>query len=113
MPRLTQMGLTRVVIYCIPVDCPRICYWTHRDRYQVTGFLFSVQNTSHKIDASASINWFFLQQQLEAEWLKHYAIAYKMLAHGFDPMQPQTVQHGTRTFHHAENSYCKEEPVAS
>lgn len=33
-----------------------------------------------------------------------------MLAHGFDPVQTQRVQHGTGTFHDTQNRHGQEEP---
>jgi hypothetical protein len=68
-------------------------------------------HTTKQSTAQESIHWILLQQQLEAERLKRQAIAHEMLAHSLNPMQPQTVQHSTRSLHYAENSYCKEEPV--
>lgn len=33
-----------------------------------------------------------------------------MLTHRLDPMQPQAMQHGTRTLHNNQNGNCEHEP---
>jgi hypothetical protein len=39
-----------------------------------------------------------------------YPITHEMLAHSLDPVQAQTVQHGARALHDAENRNGEEEP---
>ena len=39
-----------------------------------------------------------------------YAVSHEMLAHRLHPMQSQTVQHGARAFHDAQDEYRKNEP---
>ena len=50
------------------------------------------------------------QHELEAERLESNTLSNKMLAHRFDPVETQGVQHGTRALHDAEYGHRKHEP---
>ena len=64
----------------------------------------------HLVPASSSVHRFLLQQQFEAEWLKSYAFAHKVLTHSLHPVQAERVQHGTRAFHHTKHRNREDEP---
>jgi hypothetical protein len=51
-----------------------------------------------------------LQQDLEAKWCERYTITNEMLAHRFDPMQTQGMQHGTCTLHDTQHGDSAGEP---
>lgn len=53
-----------------------------------------------------------LQHQLKTERLESHTIANKMLAHRFDPVQSQTVQHGARALHDDQDADGQDEPKA-
>ena len=50
------------------------------------------------------------QHELEAERLESNTLSNKMLAHRFDPVETQGVQHGTRALHDDQDGDGEEEP---
>jgi hypothetical protein len=50
------------------------------------------------------------QQDLEAEWHERHTITDEMLAHRFDPVQAQGMQHGTCTLHDTQHGDSASEP---
>ena len=70
-------------------------------------------NTFKPISSSYTllqISHFFFKDGFEAEGLEWNTITKEVLAHGFDPVQSQTVQHGRGTLHDDQDSDSKEEP---
>lgn len=63
--------------------------------------------SSHKL---LQIGHFFFKHSLKAEGFECDTIAKEVLAHGFDPVQSQTVQHGGSTLHDDQYSDSEEEP---
>lgn len=59
---------------------------------------------------SVLLNRIFLQQDLETERFKGYTVTDEMLAHGFNPVQTQGMQHGTCTFHDTQHGNGSSEP---
>lgn len=53
---------------------------------------------------------FLFQQDLEAERHEWHTVTNKMLAHRFDPMQTQGMQHGTGTLHDTQHGDGAREP---
>ena len=51
-----------------------------------------------------------LQHDLETKRLKCHSFSYEVLAHCFDPVQAQRMQHGTSSFHHHQDGDSKGEP---
>jgi hypothetical protein len=66
-----------------------------------------ISSSSNKL---LQISHFFFEHGLKAEGLEWNTITKEMLAHGFDPVQSQTVQHGRCTLHDDQNGNSEEEP---
>jgi len=69
--------------------------------------LISSSSSNNKL---LQISHFFFEHGLKAEGFEWNTITKEMLAHGFDPVQSQTVQHGGCTLHDDQDGNSKEEP---
>ena len=65
---------------------------------------------SNSSDRLLQISHFFFEHGLKAKGFEWDTITKEMLAHGFDPVQSQTVQHGGSTLHDDQDSDSEEEP---
>lgn len=75
-----------------------------------TGTNLYFSSTAEYQSLETLINRILFKQQLETEGLERDALANEMLAHGFDPVQTQRMQHSRGAFHHAQHRNGEDEP---
>lgn len=78
-----------------------------RSFYKLTDIIYTKAVSNNTL---LQIRHLLLQHRLKAKWLERNTITLEMLTHRLDPVQSQTVQHGTRTLHDHKNSNGEHEP---